>query len=563
MAESHTAARRQRDDLLRLLVDTVRDYAIFLLDTEGHVLTWNEGAARIKGYTAEEIVGKHFSVFYPPERQADRTPEGILRIAAAEGRFEGEDWRIRKDGSRFWASVVITALHGPDGELVGFAKVTRDLTERKRHEERTAQLLQRERTARIEAQGALERLQAIQSVTEAALAHLTLDDLLAELLGRIRDILDVDTVTVLLVAEDEDVLASRASTGLAREAEGGVRIPIGSGFAGRIARERRAIAIDEVGPRDVFDPKFLKAGIRSLAGVPLIVEGRVIGVLHVGSLRPRGFSSDDVAFLQIVGDRVALAIDHARLYETATKARLEADVAEATVKAQDSFLSIAAHELKTPMTSAKAAAQLLKRSFKHKGSLDPAQERAVDTIDRQIEKLGQLVVQLLETVRHQSGQLSVRPERTDLAALVRGVVAQVQTTTTRHDFVVSGPDPLWTQVDALRMEQVLQNLLDNAVKFSPEGGRLEIELSGTSGSEVGVAVRDRGLGVPPEHRERLFERFYQAHPDRSGLGLGLFITRQIVEGHGGTIWAEFPADGGTRFVLRLPADGKPKGATTS
>jgi PAS domain S-box-containing protein len=120
----------------RLLVESVQDYAIFLLDRDGHVTTWNKGAEKNKGYSAEEIIGKHFSVFYLPHDIATKKPERELELAQQFGRVEDEDWRRRKDGSQFWANVVITALYSPDGDLVGFAKVTRDLTERKQQEER-------------------------------------------------------------------------------------------------------------------------------------------------------------------------------------------------------------------------------------------------------------------------------------------------------------------------------------------------------------------------------------------------------------------------------------------
>lgn len=131
---------RNGDEVFRLLVESVKDYAIFLLDPEGRIATWNEGAERIKGYKPDEIIGKHFSVFYPREAQESRWPDRELEIAAREGRFADEGPRIRKDGSTFWANVVITALRGPDGELRGFSKVTRDLTERRTMEERTRQL---------------------------------------------------------------------------------------------------------------------------------------------------------------------------------------------------------------------------------------------------------------------------------------------------------------------------------------------------------------------------------------------------------------------------------------
>src|SRR5205814_2151188 len=134
---------------------SVRDYAIFLLDPSGHIVTWNPGAERIKGYKPEEILGRHFSAFYPPEDRAAGKPERGLRTAAAEGRFEDEGWRLRKDGSRFWANVIITALRDPAGNLRGFGKVTRDLTERRRAEEQALQLA-REQAARHEAEAGVQ-----------------------------------------------------------------------------------------------------------------------------------------------------------------------------------------------------------------------------------------------------------------------------------------------------------------------------------------------------------------------------------------------------------------------
>ncbi|HEY5089935.1 MAG TPA: PAS domain S-box protein, partial [Polyangia bacterium] len=128
-------ATAESEERFRLLVESVSDYAIFVLDPDGHVATWNIGAERIKGYRAAEIIGKHFSIFYPPEDVAAGKTDLELEIATREGRFEEEGWRVRKDGSRMWANVTITALRSPDGKLIGFAKVTRDLTERRRTEE--------------------------------------------------------------------------------------------------------------------------------------------------------------------------------------------------------------------------------------------------------------------------------------------------------------------------------------------------------------------------------------------------------------------------------------------
>jgi PAS domain S-box-containing protein len=542
-------------DLFRMLIDTVGDYAIFVLDPAGYIRSWNAGAKRIKGYETSEILGKHFSIFYPPPEIRRGKPDYELRVAADEGRWEEEGWRLRKDGTRFWANVVITALRDENGALVGFAKVTRDLTERRQSEEERRQLLVMERAARAEAEESLERLEAIQSVTEAALSHLELDDLLSTLLDRIADVLSVDTVAILLLNEEERVLEARAAKGLEEEVERGVRIPIGFGFAGRVISERRPIILDDVPHAAVLNPILREKGIRSLLGVPLQIEQRIIGVLHVGTLVPRHFREVDERVLQIVADRVALAIDHAQLFQTAQAAREKADITTARLEAQDEFLSIAAHELKTPMTSVKTAVQLLQRRALRAGQhLPPEFERPLEMISEQTDKLVRLTEQLFETARLRADRLPIDRQRTDVAALVKAVTARFQEQTTKHRLVVSGQSPLWADVDSLRLEQVISNLLENALKFSGDGERIEIELAQPHPRRVSLTVRDHGPGVPEEQRAHLFERFYQVRREhaRGGLGLGLYICRRIVEQHGGMMSAEFPTDGGTRFVIILP-----------
>jgi GAF domain-containing protein/anti-sigma regulatory factor (Ser/Thr protein kinase) len=178
-----------------------------------------------------------------------------------------------------------------------------------------ARLYEQERAARQAAERASQRLESLQSVTDATLAYLPQDDLLAALLSRITEALGVDTAAILLLEPDGAMLRARAAKGLEEEVRQGVRIPVGRGFAGRIAAESRAVTIDDVDHADILNPILRETGIRSLLGVPLLVEGRVLGVLHVGSLTRRNFTTDDRDLLQLAADRAALAIEHARLYE--------------------------------------------------------------------------------------------------------------------------------------------------------------------------------------------------------------------------------------------------------
>ena len=189
---------------------------------------------------------------------------------------------------------------------------------------RAEALVVSEQAARGEVEATAQRLRDLQSVTDTVLAHLRLDDLLRELIGRIREALAADTVVILLLTEDGTELAVRAAHGLEQEVAEGIRIPMGRGIAGRIAARREPMIFQDLSSAEIASPILRDRGLRALLGVPLVVEGRVIGVVHVGTLRPRRFSEDETRLLQLVADRIATAIDHARLYE-AERLRLLVD----------------------------------------------------------------------------------------------------------------------------------------------------------------------------------------------------------------------------------------------
>jgi signal transduction histidine kinase len=185
-----------------------------------------------------------------------------------------------------------------------------------------------------------EHVRRLQSVTDAALAHLRLDELLGALLERTRQILEVDTCAILLLDEDTNELVARAALGIEEEVEQGVRVPVGGGFAGRIAAEKRPVILDDVDHAHVLNPLLREKGIKSMLGVPLVVEGDVRGVLHVGSLVPRAFENEEVELLQLVADRAALAIEHARLFEAERAARERIEHVQAVTDAALAHLEV-------------------------------------------------------------------------------------------------------------------------------------------------------------------------------------------------------------------------------
>jgi signal transduction histidine kinase len=251
---------------------------------------------------------------------------------------------------------------------------------------------------------------------------------------------------------------------------------------------------------------------------------------------------------------IAVLQQKARSLEAALAAEAVARAAaEDALRVRDEFLSIAAHELKTTITSRSGQAQLLLRRLRRDGSLEPERlAPALETIRGQADRLARLIGHLLDISRLEAGKLALERHPTDLMGLVEQVVAGARAWSERHPITVAAPPYLEALVDPLRLEQVLTYLLDNAVKFSPDGGPVEVVLGRMGSDTVELAVGDRGLGIPAEKRGQLFERFYQVHANGHRGGLGLYISRQIVELHGGGIRAEFPPDGGTRFVVRLP-----------
>jgi signal transduction histidine kinase len=304
---------------------------------------------------------------------------------------------------------------------------------------------------------------------------------------------------------------------------------------------------DETPP--AYSPFFDRFGREGMLIVPLRVRDRVIGTLAVTRDKPgRDYTASDESFLQELADRAALALENARLYERAQEA----------VRARDQFLSIASHELRTPVTTIRGYAQLLLRAHAQ-GPIAPERlVRYLTTIDLETGRLGRLTQDLLDVSRLQTGRLLLARRPLDLAQLTRGIAERfAEQAQGGQRLVIEVPaTPCIVLGDADRIEQVLANLLENATKYSPGSGTIAVSLTVEEG-EAAVRVRDEGIGLSTDAAEAIFEPFGRASNATAkhipGLGLGLYICRDLIARHGGRIWTESPGEGmGTTFVVVLP-----------
>ena len=376
------------------------------------------------------------------------------------------------------------------------------------------------------------RLEQVHSVMETTLANLGFDELVGELLVRLRSILQVDTAAVLMLDEATNELVARAAVGLEEEVEQSVRIPVGGGFAGRVAAEARPIVLDDVDHANVLNPILREKGVKSMLGVPLIASDSVIGVLHVGTLTPRFFDSEDQELLQLVASRAAIAIEGARLHDELVRLN----------QMKLNFVAIASHELRTPATSIYGIAVTLKHQ---RDKLTPeTREELEDTLWEQAVRFRTLIEQLLDLSRLDEKAIRIEPQPLNLRELLAGIAAD---TAPEADVRIDVPAELEVEADRAALERIFGNLVRNAVKYGEPPVILSVQ---SRDRYFRLSIEDGGEGVPTELVPRLFERFERGSVGQ-GSGLGLSIARAYARAHGGDLIYD-PSGGGARFDLILP-----------
>ena len=648
MDEELQTAHQRNVDILESITD-----GFYALD-EAFCFTYvDRRAEQVWGKPRQELLGKNLWEQFP-QAVGRESYQAHLRAVRERRPVTFETWS--RDLNTWFEG---TVYPGRAGLSVYF----RDVSERKQAEARQLEL-EIEQAERLATEAANQQLRAIQAITDATLAHLTLEASLQELVDRIRDVLQVDLVTILLPDAAEQALRPRVGSGLgAEEVRQGVAIPLGAGFAGRVAAERRPLSLDLVGPGDLASPLLFERGVRSMLGAPLVVESRLLGIVRVATLQPRRFDEHETHLLQLVADRAALAIEHAQLYESERQARAEAQAAEARYRGlfegvvdavlvadeagryldanpaavrltgysrdellgmrvsdlpahepiwseveyarflqdrawrgefelrrkdgtivpvearataielpdgrlnvatlrnvserrrlerlQRNFLMLVSYELRHPLAAIVGQVQ---RVARRRASPD----QAIEVIGQQARHLYRLINDLVNVAQLEAGRLELRLTRVNLARLVRAAVERALSLSPCHTIRLEAPGgAIVGRWDRDRLEQVVDNLLAAAIRRAPPDGEILVRLE-TTPSEIGLTVWCPGCRVSPHELARLFDRFGPA----SGEGRGwlgrppdLWITRSLVEAHGGRIWADSRHGQGLSLAFTLPTQG--------
>jgi PAS domain S-box-containing protein len=536
----------QRDFLTRHLAKVVEssDDAIVSKDLNGVIISWNRAAERLFGYAAEEAIGKSIRMIIPADRQAEED-HVLARIRAGASVSHYETIRQRKDGTQFPISLTVSPVLDDTGKVIGASKIARDITEQVRLRE-----------AAIEAIGNAERICEVGAEVASALDRDTI-------VKKVTDVgvsLTHAAFGLFISSDSTDDGVSIVYATPALEAAFGSSAEMAAALGPFDAADLDVIAGEDAGQTGAsLTHRFRRAGLHVNSCLAVPIKGweyQPLGTIVLAHPNAEAFTDQHEQLIIAVAAWASLALENSRLLVEARDAS----------RMKDEFLAVLSHEIRTPLNAIVGYAKLLRG-----GLLGPEKaQRGLETLERNATWLSQIVDDVLDVSRIVSGKFRVEIQPVDLALVVENAVTTIQPAADAKDIElrsVVDPDVGVLSGDSNRLQQVVWNLLANAVKFTPRGGRVEVRAE-RDDSQVLVIVSDTGIGIRPDFLPYVFDRFRQASggPNRSsrGLGLGLAIVRHIVEMHGGTVQAFSAGDNaGATFTVRLPAQARRSDRVTS
>jgi len=521
--------------MLAAIIESSED-AIVSKTLDGIVTSWNKSAAKMFGYSEGEMVGKSITTVIPKNRlQEEDLILGKIRQGKKVEHYE--TYRLRKDGMEIAVSLTISPIKNQAGQVIGASKIARDISKQKNSEES----LQRY----------ADNLETVNSVGRMVSERLDVQEILQQ-------VTDVTTETTGAAFgaffynkfdENGESYTLFTLSGAPREAFEKFGMPRNTAVFHPTFSGEGTVRVDDI----TKDPRYGKnhphfgmpkghLPVVSYLAVPVISKsGVVIGGLFYGHPEPGRFNIHHESLVESVATQAAIALENARLYEEIKKLNAR----------KDDFIGLASHELKTPVTSLSGYLQIINRRLPQDDLNKPFIEKAL----AQINKLSGLISDLLDVSKIETGQLPLSFTGFDLLHLVREVIEVMQYSTKTHQLKLdTSIDKLLITADRQRIEQVIINLLSNAIKYSPGANLVNLSVSAVDNKAL-VAVQDFGLGITHDQQERIFTRFYRVEDMAahiSGLGIGLFISKEIISRHNGRLWVESGSGKGSVFFFEIP-----------
>jgi PAS domain S-box-containing protein len=539
--------RRQTEERWRLMVESVTDYAFFSTDANGIITSWNMGAERMFGYQDEKILGRSSDVLFTPADVASNQPAEERATAGREGRAIDERWHRRADGSLFFGSGVMTPMRDESGALLGYTKVSRDITQRRQNEEEISRLLAVE-------QANAERLRQVATVSLNVNATLSIPSILDVVTEQARLIVGAHQAVSSLAVDEHGAQAVQSASLSTKYSEWTFydAKPSAHGLYRKVCQTNRPmrLKIAELIGHSTWQASDEEPGhhppMRGCLAAPFTwSNGLNKGLIQLSDKFQGEFSADDEAVLAQLALVASVAMENAHLYQEIRQAD----------ERKDEFLAVLAHELRNPLAPIRNALRIL-------GEFGDDREpfaKLRKMMERQVEQMVRLVDDLLDLSRISRGRIELQLQQLELSDVVNNALetSRLIIEDAGHELSVLLPaEPIYLQGDMTRLSQILMNLLNNAAKYTDRGGKIWLTAH-VEAEQVAIRVRDNGVGIPAEMLSRIFEMFAQvddlSERAQGGLGIGLTLARTLVSLHRGSIEAFSAGLGkGSEFVVHLP-----------
>jgi two-component system, OmpR family, sensor histidine kinase VicK len=548
---------RAEEARLRLasIVESSED-AIIGKSIDGTIITWNNGAEAMYGYTADEVKGRPVTILNPPDRP-NEIPQLLEIVKQGKGLNRYETERIRKDGRRLYVSASVSPIRDYEGKVVGASTIGRDITAIRKVEEKL--------------RAHASQMETLYTIGQEMGRTLALDEVIQYALDRVVSASGFDVAFIHFSGKSPTPAVYAAGSASRSSAEQTQLLSrLGDDFERRITACKEPWFVEDAAVLPELKELQTVGGMKALAVLPLSGGEQRRGTLTLMSPRVQTFGPEESQFLQALGQQIALAIENAQLYGATVEvnAHLQEEIEERkrAEKTLADFTAMVVHDLRSPLSNVVSIAESL-----HDGLFGPVNEQQnkwLWKIETNCRGLIEHVSDFLDLSKIEAGHIELVKKLVDLDALIKESLVEHSIQAERSHIVlrsqIAAQLPT-VRVDPRRVNQVLSNLLSNALKFSDDGGDIEVGAGLSGEDEVTVWVKDKGVGIPSDEIGQVFEKYRQLSSGRNsgykGTGLGLVICKTIVEAHGGRIWTESKEGKGTTVFFSLPVRGSTSGPT--